>query len=85
MHNDKVPVNADDALFLVDKNAETKPINQGVSKPRSAGQCHAAAGTSVNDAMNHKYYTIRFEATHTAYYDFYTRGPFKKIYWTPLL
>jgi len=58
MHNEHVPVTEADALFLGDKTAETKPINQGVSKPRSAGQCHAAADTSVNDAMNYKNCTI---------------------------
>lgn len=53
MHNETVPVSAADVLFVDDETAETKPINQGVSKPRSAGLCYAAAHTFVNDVMNH--------------------------------
>jgi hypothetical protein len=66
MHNETVPVTAADALFLHDKTAETKPINQGVPKPRSAGRFYAAADTFVNDVMSPKNYTILFTATHTA-------------------
>ena len=87
MHNETVPVTAADALFLDGKTAETRPINQGVSKPRSAGQCHAAADTFVNYITNPENYTILFADTHTAYCDlFFTPTAHKqapKRLWPP--
>jgi hypothetical protein len=79
MHNETVPVTASEALFLDDKTAETRPINQGVSKPRSPGQCLVAADTFVNYIMNHENYTILFADTHAAYCDlFFTPATHKQ-------
>ena len=75
MYNETVPVTAADASFLDDKTAETKRTNQGVSKPRSAGRCYAAADTYVNDVTNRKNYTILYAARHTANWDFLHQRP----------